>query len=172
MGIEYTDNSKAWFAKLDKVVDLAVEKAGDVLAQGIQDGMPGSGASKTGEGKNAVYTPSAPGSPPGIRTNRLKGAITSQKNGKKHQRSVGTNVEYAKIQEFGGTFTHPGGTAYKIVGPGKAVFVKNSEATSDMKRTKPHTVTLPPRPFMKPGLDSSKKTMTREFIRVLKRGMK
>lgn len=104
--VEYTDKSKAWLAKLDQEIDRAVGAAGEFLAQTIQDQMPGQGASVlpgTGgdTGKRAKYTPSNPGNPPGIRTNRLKSSITSQKTGKKKQRSVGTNVGYALPLERG-----------------------------------------------------------------------
>lgn len=61
---------------------------------------------------------------------------------------VGTNIKYARIHQFGGTIDHPGGTKYKIVGPGRAVFVKNKN-----KRytgiTKPHPIPIPARPFLK-----------------------
>ena len=104
--VEYTDKSKQWLAKLDIQVDKAVGATGEFLAQSIQDTMPGQGATvKPGTGGDtgvrAKYTPSNPGNPPGIRTNRLESSITSQKTGKKKQRAVGTNVGYAMSLERG-----------------------------------------------------------------------
>lgn len=104
--VEYTDKSKKWIADLVNDVDFAIGPTGDFLAQTIQDTMPGQGASVlpgTGgdTGVKAEYTPSNPGNPPGVRTNRLKGSISSNKTGKKMQREVGTNVGYAKPLERG-----------------------------------------------------------------------
>lgn len=104
--VEFTDNSKAWLAKLEKDVDAGIAATGDFLAQTIQDQMPGQGAAVvqgTGgdSGVRARYTASSPGNPPGVRTNRLKGGISSNKTGKKMQRVVGTNVNYARHLEFG-----------------------------------------------------------------------
>lgn len=171
MGVQWEGTTKDWIKKLEKETDKAVGVAAETLVQEIQDSMPGARASKVGTGKNAKYTPSVAGNPPGVRTARLKNSISSQRAGKL-KRVVGTNVEYAAIHEFGGTIAHPGGTAYKIVGPGKAVFVKNSEATAGMKRTKPHNITIPPRPFMKPGLQRARKKMLKRFTASLRKGMR
>ena len=117
--VEYTDKSKQWLAKLEADVDVAVGAAGDFLSQTIQDTMPGQGAAVvagTGgdTGVKAEYIPSSPGSPPGVRTNRLKGSISSNKTGKKMQREVGTNVNYAMPLERG-TSKMP---ARPFMGPG------------------------------------------------------
>ena len=117
--VEYTDKSKQWLAQLQADVDIAVGAAGDHLAQTIQDTMPGQGASVvagTGgdTGVKAEYIPSNPGNPPGVRTNRLKGSISSNKTGKKMQREVGTNVGYAMPLERG-TSKMP---ARPFMGPG------------------------------------------------------
>ena len=182
MGVEYTDKSKPWIAKLDQVVDQSVGAAGEFLAQTVQDQMPGGGASvKDGTGGDTgvrgEYTASSAGNPPGVRTNRLKSSITSQKTGKKKERSVGTNVEYARIHEFGGTINHPGGTRF-FIKDGKFIPVSEKKALElalQGKRlpvTKPHTITIPARPFMAPGLDAAKKPMLRVFLNTLRRGMK
>lgn len=57
----------------------------------------------------------------------------------------------AAVQEFGATINHPGGTAYKIGPDGKAIFVANSApGAAALPKTKPHTIVIPPRPFMRP----------------------
>ena len=106
MGMTFEDRSAKFLADLEVKADLAVATAAEFLTQGIQDTMPGAGASVqpgTGgdTGVKAQYTPSLPGNAPGVRTNRLKGSIASVKTGKKMQRSVGTNVGYARSLEFG-----------------------------------------------------------------------
>jgi HK97 gp10 family phage protein len=122
--VEYTDKSKQWLAGLQGDVDVAVGATGEFLAQTIQDQMPGAGAAVIegtggGTGVKGKYIPSNPGSPPGVRTNRLKGSITSNKTGKKMQRAVGTNVGYAFPLEMGTTkmprrpFMRPGLDAAK-----------------------------------------------------------
>lgn len=122
--VEYTDKSKQWLAKFEKDVDIAVGAAADKLAQTVQDQMPGAGSAViegTGgsTGVRAKYIPSTPGAPPGVRTNRLKGGISANKTGKKMQRVVGTNVNYALALEKGTTkmparpFMRPGLDAAK-----------------------------------------------------------
>ena len=62
----------------------------------------------------------------------------------------GTSVAYvAMVQEYGTTFTHPGGTKYIIGEDGKAVFVKNSYQGKVAGVTKPHQIVIPPRSFMR-----------------------
>jgi hypothetical protein len=41
---------------------------------------------------------------------------------------IGTNLEYARIHEFGGTINHPGGTFY--IGPNGAVFLGADKAAT------------------------------------------
>jgi phage gpG-like protein len=64
-----------------------------------------------------------------------------------------TNAKLAAIHEFGGTFTHPGGTPYKIVA-GKAFFVaKGTPGATGV--TKPHTITIPARSFLRGAVDEN-----------------
>ena len=173
MGIVWEGTAKDFIKKVEKVADRSVGISAEVLVQVIQDSMPGGGANSFTKIKDRrlSHIASNPGNPPGVRTNHLKSSIQSQKRGKL-KRVVGTNVVYAEIMEFGGTISHPGGTAYKIVGPGRAVFVKNSEATPGMKRTKPHTITIPARPFMRPGLQKASKKMVAQFVKSMNAGLK
>jgi hypothetical protein len=65
------------------------------------------------------------------------------------------DINYALPLELGATIEHPGGTAYYIdEKTGLAVFVKNSSPLSEgLPRTKPHTIVLPPHPFLRPAAD-------------------
>lgn len=58
-----------------------------------------------------------------------------------------TNAELGTVHEFGAKINHPGGTPYKIIGEGKALFVKKSEGAG-LPVTKPHTITIPRRSFL------------------------
>lgn len=68
------------------------------------------------------------------------------------------DLRYGALHEKGGTIKHPGGTAYRII-KGKARFVSNEKAAAyfgktgkELPRTKPHSITMPKRPFLKPGI--------------------
>lgn len=60
---------------------------------------------------------------------------------------VGSPLPYARIHNQGGTISHPGGTKYKVIGPGKISFVKNSSNDFD-GTTKPHPIKIPKREFL------------------------
>lgn len=57
----------------------------------------------------------------------------------------------AAVHELGATINHPGGTPYMIGPGGKAVFVSKA-AGAGLPVTKPHTIVIPPRPFMRPTI--------------------
>jgi len=67
-------------------------------------------------------------------------------------------LRYWRIHEYGGTINHPGGTPYMVV-KGQARFVSNATAAKyasrgrQLRRTKGHTISIPARPFLGPGLD-------------------
>lgn len=68
------------------------------------------------------------------------------------------DLRYGVLHEKGGTISHPGGTAYRIV-KGRAHFVSNEKAAAyfaktkkELPRTKAHSITIPKRPFLRPGL--------------------
>lgn len=65
-----------------------------------------------------------------------------------------TNAKLASIHEFGGTFTHPGGTPYKVVGSGRVVFLAKG-APGATGVTKPHTITIPARSFLRASVDEN-----------------
>jgi phage gpG-like protein len=69
----------------------------------------------------------------------------------------GTRVPYAAIHEYGGTIQHPGGTAYIVTRRG-ARFISNAEAETtrrQVRRTRPHPITIPARPYLRPAVQSA-----------------
>lgn len=71
---------------------------------------------------------------------------------------VGSPTVYAPIHEYGGTIHHPGGTAYFFRPHSDlAVFLSNQKAGNQpFPRTKPHIITIPARPWLRPALADSK----------------
>lgn len=64
------------------------------------------------------------------------------------------DVKYARIHELGGVIEHPGGTPYLIGEDGLAVFVrKDHPDAADLPKTKPHQITMPKRPYLRPAAD-------------------
>lgn len=61
----------------------------------------------------------------------------------------------AAVQDGGATINHPGGTPYKFGKNGKVVFVKK-DTPNPAGITKPHTIVIPPQPFMKPSVEDNK----------------
>ena len=68
-------------------------------------------------------------------------------------------MRYGLLHEYGGTIPHPGGTPYIVVEGGKAVFVSIAKAQEieaktgrKLPVTKPHSITMKARPFLRPGL--------------------
>ncbi len=60
----------------------------------------------------------------------------------------GTNRVQGAILHYGGDIDHPGGTPYIVIG-GRAKFLrKDGEYPAGVKFTRPHTITLPPRPYL------------------------
>ncbi len=53
--------------------------------------------------------------------------------------------------EFGATINHPGGTPYKIIGEGKAIFLKKGDPSA-IGVTKPHVINIPERSFIRSTL--------------------
>jgi phage gpG-like protein len=123
-------------------------------------------------GKN--HKPSAPGTPPNSDTGALADSIDVERDGPLLARVV-VNSPYGAIQELGGTINHPGGTPY-FMKDGKPVFVSKQGAGAfhNLPVTKPHTITLPERPYMRPAAKKNEKAgkalMTKAVDRVLKNG--
>ncbi len=78
-------------------------------------------------------------------------------------------AQIAMVQEYGATINHPGGTPYKIGADGMARFVaKASAEAAGLPVTGPHTITIPPRPFMRPTVEREKAA----WIALLAKGAK
>lgn len=157
-------NGPEYEAKFRRAVDKGMDRAAISLVQTIQDGFPqGSAQSRSGI-PTKLLPASTPGTPPMVRSGNLAGSITFNRKtfSKRH---VGTNVKYARIQELGGTINHPGGTPFFIDSKtGQLRFVKKaSPSAAKLPKTKPHTITLPPRPYLRPGLRKGAKQMSRQF---------
>jgi phage gpG-like protein len=120
-----------------------------------------------GSVSGASHVPSRPGTAPHNDTGHLKNSIIVTQPDPLRVR-ISATAEYAAIHEFGGTINHPGGTPYFIdSATGLAVFVsKNSGSRllgANLPVTKPHTITMPARPFMGPSARAKKKRV-RELV--------
>lgn len=177
MGVTIEDRSDEFLRKLTSAIEDehgALDAATQFAASKTRESMPGAGANVfpgTGgdTGVAGKYKSSTPGQPPGVRDGILRGSIKNAKVGPLRW-AFGTNIEYAKIQEFGGTVQNPGGQPYLSFG-GKAVFVKKENAKPWMRRTQPHSITLPPRPFLRPTINVHRATIGKVFNAVLKAKM-
>jgi phage gpG-like protein len=78
----------------------------------------------------------------------LKVGLPKENVGGKAYGNGMTVIAIGSVHEFGGTWNHPGGTPYKIVGNGKAVFVKKGDPKAT-GITKPHKITMPQRSFLR-----------------------
>lgn len=96
------------------------------------------------------------------KSGRLASSLRSRtdQDGNVISTTIGTNVVYAAIHEFGsdaiGGIKHPGGTAY-FFNPkrGGAVWVSNKNAGAGWPpelRTRPHIINIPARPYLRPAI--------------------
>lgn len=68
-------------------------------------------------------------------------------------------IKIAAAHEFGANIKHPGGTAYRTIAIGgeiRAIFISNKEAEEFDRRTRPHTIEIPERPFMRMSFDNNR----------------
>ncbi len=71
-----------------------------------------------------------------------------------NQISISASTPYAAIHQFGGVINHPGRTPYIILSNHQAHFISKKKAAEleaegrKVKVTKPHQITIPPRPFL------------------------
>lgn len=61
----------------------------------------------------------------------------------------------AAVHDGGATINHPGGTPYKFGPNGEVIFVEKG-TPNPVGITKPHTIVIQPRPFMKPSVEDNK----------------
>lgn len=150
----------------DKALLAALFSVGEAVKVEAQISITTGATSAKGQ-----HRPSAPGTPPNNDSGVLANNIISQITGPLRV-EVSSNAPYAAIQEYGGTINHPGGTAYFIGENGLAVFVPDSNiASTYLPRTKPHVITLPERPYMRPAsqrVRKSNKSAVKKLRDVLK----
>jgi phage gpG-like protein len=168
-------------AKVYRANDVALGRVALEASRLIRASMPGAGASASdslgrGTGQNDTFTPSSPGNPPGVRSGELQRSIAFEQE-QRGRWVVSTNWPYAMIHEYGGVINHPGGTPYIIVDNGRAVFITKSKAQqleSEGKHvgyTKPHTITMPARPYFKPTIEANTSNLRKKFAEVFRREM-
>lgn len=105
----------------------------------------------------AKHVPSKPGEPPNSDSHVLARSIEATPTGPL-KAETSANAPYAAIQEFGGTIEHPGGTPYFVGRDGKIRFVSKQGpgAFHGLPVTKPHSITLEERPYMRPAAQRSR----------------
>lgn len=166
-----------------KAIDTAAKQGLDEAAMLLQDDIKGR-LSRVGKFKSFDQQATqadrdfvagnglvdSPGGSPRLRSGRLRRAITTVKSGD-FERTVGVhgNLAYAAIHEFGGTINHPGGQPYIVVtgdnGEPTVRFIKKGTKPKrgQVKLTKPHTITMPSRPFMRPAFQAKTGEMMRVY---------
>ncbi|KWO52964.1 hypothetical protein WM28_10820 [Burkholderia ubonensis] len=87
--------------------------------------------------------------------------------------TIGPNVPYARILEYGGTIRHPGGTAY-LPTAGGYEFISNRAAAllPNLPRTKPHLIPIPAHPYMRSSLADMRQTILDDLQRAAVGAMK
>lgn len=152
-------NGDAFIAKAVNAADDAVGQTALFVQRQVSKELrktTGRVTGKSSTGRNQ-YSASLPGTPPGRRSGRLANSITTARAGTMRYR-VGTNLEYARPHEMGATINHPGGTRW-IMSGGRAVFISKAKAAElegrgfAVGKTRPHTITMPKRPFLVPTLN-------------------
>ena len=120
-----------------------------------------------GSVSGANHKPSKAGTAPNNDTGVLKNNIETISTGPLTA-EVQSKAPYAVIHEYGGTIKHPGGTPYFINSEGMAVFVSNTGqgAFHGLKKTKPHDIKMPERPYMRPAAKKMKPVVA-EHVRVI-----
>ena len=149
-------------ASMVREVGKAIEESASYLQTEAQVSLTTGAVS----GKN--HKPSAPGTPPNNDSGGLANNIRVKKTGPL-EAEVRSEAEYAAIQEFGGTIEHPGGTPY-FMRDGKPVFVSNQGqgAFHHLPKTKPHQITLPERPYMRPAAQKTRPEAVRRVMKAVK----
>jgi len=97
------------------------------------------------------HVPSAPGTPPNNDLGGLADGIIINGSSGDLRRQIVSTARYGAIQELGGTINHPGGQPYFIKDGEFIPVSKDSPAAARLPKTKPHLITLPERPYMRPA---------------------
>tara|TARA_Y100000310_G_scaffold195657_1_gene195633 strand:- start:1817 stop:2401 length:585 start_codon:yes stop_codon:yes gene_type:complete len=83
-----------------------------------------------------------------------KVGLPKEKVGGKVYGDGSTVISIGAVHEFGGTWTHPGGTNYgyatkQDADKGRIKFLKKGSGYAVLGKTKPHTITMPQRSFLR-----------------------
>lgn len=97
----------------------------------------------------------------------IGGVLSAFRQGLRLEVGSRGDVPYARIHEYGGTINHPGGTAYILAkdqsgafGGKRMIFISNVKAADrDYPRTRPHLITMPARPYIRPGVEEELETI-------------
>lgn len=111
-----------------------------------------------------------PGGMPRFRSGTLARSITYSRPAT-DKRNIGpaANVRYARIHEFGGVIEHPGGQPFLII---DGRFVPLGKGKRGMGVTKPYTITMPARPYLRPTLERSRIQIRLVFDAAMKDAMR
>ena len=124
-----------------------------ILYQRLQDGLNRAAITLQNEiklGLSLSSSPSKAGTPPGVKTGTLRRSIQVDNSEISNLKvRVGTNIKYAKIQEFGGV------VKAKI---GKLLHFKIGDFWHTVK-----SVILPARPFIRPAISKCRDDMLKQF---------
>ncbi|MEM6504803.1 MAG: HK97 gp10 family phage protein [Planctomycetota bacterium] len=136
----------------------AINKA---IQAGIQKGLDAAAIHLQGEIKKTLSgsSPAPHSKPPGVKTGTLRRSIQvdrSRNRGKRPVVRVGTNLQYAKIHEFGGVIT-----------PTRAKALKFQLADGSWRTAR--RVVIPARPFIRPTHARSRKKLVSIFRGAVRR---
>lgn len=141
MGVEIDWKGDEFLKRFEAAAEVALDATTQDLAGIMETDMRTSITVAPGTAVKD-QPPSAPGTPPASKSGNLAGSMTNAKVGRLRY-AAGTNVSYARIHEFGGTFTHPGGWL----------------------------MTFAPRPFMRPALNNNRKRLGGVFNAAFKKAL-
>lgn len=109
-----------------------------------------------------------------VKSKHVAVGLPEEKIGTKVYNSGATVAQVGATHEFGSTFTHPGGTGFVIGAGGKARFVSKSFVGPISGITKPHTITIPQRSFLRVPFTTKRKEVLsetqRQFNNVFEKG--
>lgn len=85
-----------------------------------------------------------------------------------HESDDITNASLGAVHEFGSEIKHPGGTSYGFASKAAAErnevrFLKSGTGYAELGVTAPHTVTIPARPWLSPGVNSGNE----EYLKII-----
>ena len=89
-----------------------------------------------------------------------------------HESDDITNASLGAIHEFGADINHPGGTSYGFASKAAAErnevrFLKSGSGYAELGVTGPHTVNIPARPWLNPGVNAGNE----EYLKIIERAL-